>query len=155
MYWLWHCIHFVFCHPYLWVGTYILFVRPQEFAQIYIVNWCFTCSEVLQKGRECGTGGPGGLGPHLFKTYLVKISKNSKFSRIFFFLFSRAPHKKFASAHPGTTYEKWMKQYTKPTYYIINRNYFEGKISEIEVCVSVQFSDDDEPLLPYPTHGSL
>ena len=31
----------------------------------------------------------------------LKISKNSKFSRIFFFLFSRAPHKKFASAHPA------------------------------------------------------
>ena len=56
---------------------------------------------ILGLDRECGTGGPGGLGPHLFGIYLVKISKISKFLRIFFFLFSRAPHKKFASAHPG------------------------------------------------------
>ena len=48
-------------------------------------------------------GGPGGpRPPHLFGIYLVKISKISKFSRIFFPLFSRGPHKKFASAHPAS-----------------------------------------------------
>ena len=48
-------------------------------------------------------GGPGGpRPPHLFGIHLVKIPKISKFSRIFFSLFSRAPHKKFASAHPAS-----------------------------------------------------
>ena len=41
-----------------------------------------------------------GAGLHLFGIYLVKIQKNSEFLRILSFLFSRAPHKKFASAHP-------------------------------------------------------
>ena len=42
-----------------------------------------------------------GPAPHLFGIYLVKISKIS-FSRILFFLFSHAPHKKFASANHDT-----------------------------------------------------